>query len=221
MGIIGIMTKHLVWVTRKEIIIFIMNYCRNQFLHKDELEVGKYYALASSQKVYMLAHIVNQDINTWGTLQVAETIMAYQIDNPNLYRGYNFRKVIEISSITFNKALDLYSRGKNMLLSLTFDKELVKGARKRGKYYYLTKKSGDIFIFTRIMGYNGTDGVNDINVIEINNTEDSFSFWVIPDEYEDSDYECYSIEARTFEKAVKIHDMVNQALISLIVTCFM
>ena len=175
-------------------------------MHLDELGPGHYYVLVSNQYITCFAQILSRadDYYTANCL--------YGHHSPKMfYFHYYFGayiRAVEIPASVFNQAVALYKDCKKDILSLEFDKEETKGIDKTCQYYYMTNTTDGAVSFGKI----SQDDPKTLVVVDIGMYIDTVTtnFIEISDLLPDLLY--YRIDAKIFEKVIKLHDVLEHTL---------
>lgn len=178
----------------------------------EDLEVGEYYALHTSVKGYDLVHVLK------------ETVDTYKVDSIHVYNGYgqshpgnttSTKK--KINETVFQQALDLYEKCRNEILSLDFDKRPLDRLSlfSDNEYFYLTYRWHNAVSF----GKSKWETLAMMNEYIIDPTWDDIIARNVPVNNTRDIGACYMIDAATYEKVKKMHEILILSLTTLMKAC--
>ena len=105
----------------------------------------------------------------------------------------------------------------NMFISfcLEFAKEPLTGIDKTCQYYHLTNAAGNLIIFGNLVTENDEEKME---VVGIDTNQDMVATNVKPVSGFDENLLWYRIDAKTYGKAKKMHDMIDHTLATMLVS---
>lgn len=182
-------------------------------LYDDSVEPGRYYVLLSDTYMCCFTHVLQRDIAAFE----ADTLYVHYTPKQHYFHSFfgAYVKAARIPASVFRQALQLYEKCKKEILSLEFDKELLTGFDKNCQYYYLTNVAGDVFIFGNIITENDQEMME---LVGVDTNVDKVATNVKPVSSFEDNLRWYRIDAKTYEKAKKIHDMVDHTLATMLVS---
>lgn len=182
-------------------------------LYGDDLEPGRYYVLVSDLYICCFTHVLHQH----GGSYEADTLYVHY--SPKQYFFHTFYgayvKVERITATVFERALQLYEQCKREILSLQFAKERLTGIDKTCQYYHLTNAAGNLIIFGNLVTENDEEKMV---VVEIDTNKDMVATNLKPVSDFDENLLWYRIDAKTYGKAKKMHDMIDHTLATMLVS---
>lgn len=177
----------------------------------EDLEVGEYYALHTSVKEYDLVHVLK------------ETGDSYKVDSIHMYSGYgqshpgNTTSTKKINETVFLQAVDLYEKCRNEILSLDFDKRPLERLSlfSDNEYFFLTYRWHNAVSF----GKSKWETLAMMNEYIIDPTWDDIIARNVPVNNTRDIEACYMIDAATYEKVRKMHEILILSLTTLMKAC--
>lgn len=178
----------------------------------EDLEAGEYYALHTSVKEYDLVHVLK------------ETVDSYKVDYIHVYNGYgqshpgnttSTKK--KINETVFQQAVDLYEKCRNEILSLDFDKRPLDRLNlfSDNECFYLTYRWHNAVSF----GKSKWETLAMMNEYIIDPTWDDIIARNVPVNNIRDIGACYMIDAATYEKVRKMHEILILSLTTLMKAC--
>lgn len=182
-------------------------------LYEDDLEPGSYYILVSNVYICGFTHVLHRDSGGYE----ADTLFVHYSPKQQFFHSFYgaYVKIERITKSVFERALQLYEKCKKEILSLEFDKEPLTGIDKTCQYYYLTNVAGDLIFFGNLLPENNQEKMEVVG-IDTNQDMVATSPKTVSDFEEDMLW--YRIDAKTYGKAQKIHDMIDHTLATMLVS---
>lgn len=178
----------------------------------EDLEVGEYYALHTSMKGYDLVHILKEAVDSYKV----NSIHVYNVNGQSNPGNSTFTKKM-ITETVIQQAVDLYEKCRNEILSLDFDKRPLERLSlfSDNEYFFLTYRWHNAVSF----GKSKWETLAMMNEYIIDPTWDDIIARNVPVNNIRDIEACYMIDAATYEKVRKMHEILILSLTTLMKAC--